>query len=353
MRKIYSFCLSLLICVLPQATRAEATPVESYIPPERIELRLHYPAIDLQNGNEGWVEAHMMVSPEGKVYEPVIIDSSGGAGFERAAIRALKKGKFKPASLHGEPIDAGMRLKLTYRLKNKSQTVSREFHRDITEFIASIGNGDVEAAGKYREQLLLRGAKNLFEDAWLNFAMANYYQASNDKEGQYRHLKRAVAYESKESFLPASLFQSALVSMFALNVERSDFAAALATWKMLEPRLQDNDLKARLNNLVHEVRTAIEGDSAIRVKGQIDQGYGWAMKLVRSEFFVEPSEGRISELKLRCEKQYIGFPWRPDIAFRVPKAYGACVLQGIGDRAAEFTAVQMPEACGESGPERP
>ena len=60
-----------------------ATPVQQEAP--------SYPADLADSGQEGWVRMHFVVAPDGRAIDPIIIDSSGGAGFETEARKALEK----------------------------------------------------------------------------------------------------------------------------------------------------------------------------------------------------------------------------------------------------------------------
>src|SRR5690606_20916711 len=56
----------------------------------------NYPTEMARNGAEGWVVVNYMVDTNGNAFEPTIVGSSGARMFEKAAIRAITKTKFKP-----------------------------------------------------------------------------------------------------------------------------------------------------------------------------------------------------------------------------------------------------------------
>ncbi|MBU2676976.1 MAG: energy transducer TonB [Gammaproteobacteria bacterium] len=51
-----------------------------------------YPGHAVRNGQEGWVRMHFVVTPDGRAIDPIIIDSSGGAGFEGKLARCCRVG---------------------------------------------------------------------------------------------------------------------------------------------------------------------------------------------------------------------------------------------------------------------
>ena len=75
-----------------------------------------YPRREQREGKEGWVQVNFMISPEGKTYEVAVTHSSGSESFERAAVRTVSKWSFDPATMNGQPIDAGANYKIKFSL---------------------------------------------------------------------------------------------------------------------------------------------------------------------------------------------------------------------------------------------
>ena len=83
-----------------------ATPVQQEVPA--------YPTDLADSGQEGWVRMHFVVAPDGRAIDPIVIDSSGGAGFEMEARKALEQWRFEPPEADQEtpprcfrrPVDA-------------------------------------------------------------------------------------------------------------------------------------------------------------------------------------------------------------------------------------------------------
>lgn len=80
----------------PPAGRPELVPVTSVQPV--------YPAAALHAGQEGYVDLHFTASSDGRV-EDVIVAASKPAGvFDAAAIRAMKRWRFKPVTVDGAAV---------------------------------------------------------------------------------------------------------------------------------------------------------------------------------------------------------------------------------------------------------
>ncbi len=76
-----------------------------------------YPPRAAQRGVEGWVEVEFTISKMGTVKDPKVVEAQPSRIFNRAALRAIRKWKYKPQLINGEPVDApGQRVRLTFDL---------------------------------------------------------------------------------------------------------------------------------------------------------------------------------------------------------------------------------------------
>ena len=77
-----------------------------------------YPARALSRGLEGYVDLSFTVTTAGTVRDPVVIQSTSSL-FERAAIRAVLKFKYKPRVVDGVPVDVpNVKTRITFRIEN-------------------------------------------------------------------------------------------------------------------------------------------------------------------------------------------------------------------------------------------
>lgn len=72
------------------------------IPIVRIEPQ--YPREALIEGISGWVDIEFTIEPDGTVSDPKILASNPRRMFDRNAIRAIYKWKFKPRIVNGKPV---------------------------------------------------------------------------------------------------------------------------------------------------------------------------------------------------------------------------------------------------------
>ena len=76
-----------------------------------------YPRRALTRGIEGYVLLEFTVNSAGAVENPVVVEADPPGIFDRAAVQAALKFKYKPKVVNGEPIAvAGVRNRITFEL---------------------------------------------------------------------------------------------------------------------------------------------------------------------------------------------------------------------------------------------
>lgn len=76
-----------------------------------------YPRRALQRGIEGYVIVEFTVTKQGSVRDPLVVESNPEGMFERAAMEAALKFKYKPRVVNGEPAEvAGVQNRITFEI---------------------------------------------------------------------------------------------------------------------------------------------------------------------------------------------------------------------------------------------
>lgn len=83
-----------------------------------VKVQPEYPARALSRGISGYVIVEFMVTKLGTVSNPVVVKAEPPGYFERAAIKAASKFKYKPKVINGEPVDvAGVQNKIIFEME--------------------------------------------------------------------------------------------------------------------------------------------------------------------------------------------------------------------------------------------
>lgn len=81
-----------------------------------------YPRRALSRGIEGYVIVEFMVTKLGTVENVQVVEANPTGYFERAAVKAASKFKYKPKVINGEPVDvAGVRNQITFKIDDSTK----------------------------------------------------------------------------------------------------------------------------------------------------------------------------------------------------------------------------------------
>lgn len=87
-----------------------------------VKVAPEYPRRALQRGIEGFVVVEFMVTKLGTVENVIVVEANPPGYFERAAVKAAQRFKYKPKVINGEPVEvAGVRNQITFKIDENSQ----------------------------------------------------------------------------------------------------------------------------------------------------------------------------------------------------------------------------------------
>lgn len=76
-----------------------------------------YPSRALSRGIEGWVLLEFAIDPLGQAIDPIVVESDPQGTFDRAAINAVKKWKYRPMIEDGKPaVRPGVRQLISFQI---------------------------------------------------------------------------------------------------------------------------------------------------------------------------------------------------------------------------------------------
>ncbi|NIB42813.1 energy transducer TonB [Pseudomaricurvus alkylphenolicus] len=82
-----------------------------------VKVQPQYPRRALSRGIEGYVIVEFTVTTNGSVRDPVVVEADPPNIFNRAAMKAALKFKYKPRVIDGEPVEVpGVRNKITFAI---------------------------------------------------------------------------------------------------------------------------------------------------------------------------------------------------------------------------------------------
>jgi hypothetical protein len=123
-------------------------------------------------------------------------------------------------------------------------------------------------------------------------------------------------------------------------VAAHDYGDALETWALLEP-YANSDMRKGLQDTVDKLRAAqASTNQPIRRPVTLGENGSWCATLFRNRFSIVVSSGAVSEIKLRCAKQYLLFKYQPDVQYSIGTKKDHCGIEVVGDPGTTFDLVQ-------------
>lgn len=323
---------------------ALAVNAEVYVTPEiksDHKIKPNYPKGYLKKGREGWVIFNVMVDNKGVPYEAEVVDYVGGKAFISAARKALEESRFTPGTLDDVAVDSGTHFKYTFSIAG-GIGASRKFKTLYKKFSEAIQAKNIEKAEEYLVKLEGHKDPNNYETAFLNFAKFQYGVLSGDSKSQMLYLNRALAYESagkKLNYLDEEFKAIARRQLFILQVKNKYFADALDTYAELEKNNQQEFVEL-FKEPYKSILALKENDQGYEVPLELsDSGFVFH-KLLKQSIALFDVEGGIDTLKLRCRRKYIYFDYSPNKQWNIPKEWGSCFLQVVGEPNSRFVLAQ-------------
>jgi hypothetical protein len=102
----------------------------------------------------------------------------------------------------------------------------------------------------------------------------------------------------------------------------------------------DQSTAASLKAIVEQLEKGRTDDSAYEVSGFIADT-GWHLHLFKRHFRAVVSEGYISQVKLRCARDYRFFPFDPALEYEISHRDGECAIELDGAPGTRFKLTQF------------
>jgi len=83
-----------------------------------VQIKPRYPRQAKSRGIEGWVKLKINISKDGKIYKAYVIGAKPRGVFEREALRAVKRWKFKPSIVNGVAVENSSVQVINFKLED-------------------------------------------------------------------------------------------------------------------------------------------------------------------------------------------------------------------------------------------
>lgn len=325
-----------LACVLTPAAKADSASSETiYVAPEPIKRAPpRYPIGRLRLAQAGMVEVKMMVDKNGNVFEAVVTDSSHES-FENAALDAVSRYSYKPATLNDMPVESRSNIRIFFEIEDGEDAVGMRFARSYKKAQNALAQDKPNqiAIRKRLDRMADLYGLGQYGLAHLNLVESVYAQRFSTQDDQLDALKKILLFEGRTGkngkFVNDDLEKSVRVSIIKLQALLGYYGDALNSYDTLRDKFPD--AAKDQDDLIGKVRAIVNGDKPFRSKLLLNNNGSRLTPLIKRTFAIfDESEG-VKELKIRCDRKFAKLKYQPESEYAIPESWGECYLEIIGE----------------------
>ena len=313
-----------------------------------------YPKGNIRRGQEGWVRMSYIIAPDGSATDPLIIDSSGGKGFEEEARKASGNWRFAPLEVPGERPNNIVDIRS--EIENGRDRATSNFMRRYVKIVSHLRSTEYEDARRMVNSAHEIGGWNLYESTMLWLMTGRVEGAEGNLAGKLEHYRRAHRIATKIR-LDRKDRVELLEKIFMLEDHFGQYAEAMGTHALLKKALGEDSINAQVAERSAEIRAKIDSLEPIVAQATVynpcdcDAGTPlWYYKPARRTFSFANLSGNVQSFEARCEHQRVQGPVEAGTKWTLAPEWGSCRVFVFGDDGATFEFVEHPTGAEDGAP---
>ena len=317
-------------------SQSDAVTIERALP--------DYPGHTVRKGQEGWVRVNYVVSTNGRAIDPIIMDSSGGAGFETAIRNAMEKWRFEPPTSGAEI--PGNVVNVRSEIRRGRDAATSNFIRRYRRIVTHLRFEEYADARKLVDAALKVGGWNLYESAMLWLMVGRVEGAEGDFVGKLESYQRALAMGTRKAIGGDDRLEL-LSRIFELEDRFGQYANAVRTYKLIEKEVNNSAEIAKFGPRAEEILALMQGDGPLSARATIynpcdcDAGQPlWTYRPARRTFSFANLSGNVISFEARCETNRIRGDVEAGPSWTLAPEWGSCRVFVFGEDGASFDFIE-------------
>ena len=297
-----------------------------------------------RTGQEGWVRVHFVVTPDGRVTDPIVIDSIGGAPFEEAVLEALARWRFEPAP-DGSEITNNV-VDMRFELVRGRDAATSNFLRRFRRIMADIVGEQTAQARTQLDETAALGGWNLYESTMLALMSGRLADQEGSAFGKLEYYRRALAVDTG-SAVQGRDRRELLARIFEIEYGAGQYSAALATADALAAEPGGTAELDALAAPLAEMRAALADGGNIVARARLASpcdcadGEGlWQYQPTRKRFAFAKADRGVRRFEARCDAWRLKGDIDPASTHVIPEGSRNCRVFVFGADGAEFEFVE-------------
>ena len=308
-----------------------------------------YPPLELRKGNQAWVHVGYCIDESGNTQNVTVIDSVGRTRFDEAAVATVRKWKFEPALVDGEPSwQSRNDAYITFAIEGGNRGAASRFARQFHKLGKLIDERKMAEADELFWRVHDTYELSLYELAKLWAQRVRYEAVSGDMYRMDMALHRATA--SKGEWIDEDSYIRLLGIRAKVEVQLGKYHAARRSYRALVNAAgKESDEAQALKPVMERLRELIASGNVLRVSAEIRKrgeciycDSSWHFIPVRSDFTIANISGRLDAIEMRCDHKRYRSAVAELVEWKIPEAWGTCHVQFYGDPGTTFDVLQIP-----------
>lgn len=295
--------------------------------------------------SSGMVMLEYVINTDGKAEQILIVDSTH-SNFESRAIRTIKGAEFLPARIDDKEVVGRDSAVLFFSVEEELAGVSKRFkkrYEELKKRLAKDSRKELKRVGRGIKRTLNEYSLNLYSLAWLYHLQWEYALKIKSISLQQQSLEKLVALESQfvdnDTFLNQYLRATIRKEQVLLDIRLGKIGLALERYENL--KLFSKEAAQEIEPIMIKVIAAIEDKKPIVQEFEVGERGFWIDVLSRRQLNVTAESGDIEKLEFRCEAQFFEAVHSDGNEYQIPKSWGCCRIQIIGDPASRGKLFQF------------
>lgn len=336
--------LILIISAIPFIASSEQVEKISTIANAQVKERANpkYPLHEARNGYNGWVQLSFVIEKDGSVSNPIIIDSSGSRGFEKSALKSVKKWQYTPATENGEPIQqCDNTVQLDFQMVGQQKDiVTKKFQRQYASVQDTLAAGDIELASAEIEKLEKRAK---LHGGRMRVALAKAQLAELNENKKLAYKNYVKAFNEGGRIISKEAKVGLLNRLFTYEISVNELSKAKQRAMDIIEGSENQEIIATYTNFLNKINAFIDSRDNIILNADIETKDAWGRSLLRNEFLITNVEGSIHKVDIRCQNKHHVFSFVKDNIWKIPESWQQCSVFVYGDDHTTFSLVELPK----------
>lgn len=323
-----------------------------YVPAKPIERTApHYPQTALSRGREAWIHVAYCIDEAGTPQNISVLDATGNKSFEKAAISSIKRWRFEPALVNGEPSwQSRNQSYIIFAIAADRRGASRRFISRYKTLRKLIEEGRLDEADVSFNRILANDTLNLYELGRLWELRVRYELETGDLLKLDLALRRASA--SNGEWIEPETYQQLLALRTRIQAQMGHYPAFRSSYEeLVDAAGEQSPLVQDLVPLTNKVSETVNSGSILQIQGEVREKGGchgcddsYAFTPEHRTLSFRNIDGALDSIEMRCDHRHFESEISDLVEWKIPEEWGRCRIQVRGEPGTTFSILMIPDA---------